>query len=536
MIALGAVAVALTSLMPAHGAATERDLQPAVLTPGALRRLLEAPGALRVGARELDAAALRRFYRARRWAPAWGPDASGIERAGQARQALDRASEHGLDTRLYQTEAMGAQPSAMGRELLLTDAVLRYARHVRTGRISPREIEHDWDMDVPRFDAVAGLARALAAGALDRWLADLQPPHPDYGSLVQALRRYREIDASGGWPSIGPGRPIRPGDVDERVPALSRRLVAEGDLPEAEAARGARYDDGLEAAVRRFQARHGLVVDGIVGPRTRAALGVTPRQRIHQLALSLERWRWLPRDLGARYALVNSADAMLTLWEEGREVLVSRVVVGDREHPTPVVGARVDALVFNPSWTIPTSIAVEEMLPRLRANPRYLADNGIVILDRPGADPSGLGVDWAGIAPEAFPFRLRQRPGPENPLGRIRFETPNRFDVFLHDSPARALFTRPLRVGSHGCVRVERALALATRLLAGEAGWDAPAVERAVATGRTRRVALRQPFPVYLLYFTAFVDPDGAVHFRPDVYGRDERLEAALERVGHALD
>jgi murein L,D-transpeptidase YcbB/YkuD len=204
-------------------------------------------------------------------------------------------------------------------------------------------------------------------------------------------------------------------------------------------------------------------------------------------------------------------------------------VVGDLQHPTPIVQARLEAVVLNPKWNVPASIAAREILPRLRENRRYLAENDIVIVDRRESDPFGLAVDWSAISAEAFPFRLQQQPGPDNPLGRIKFDVPNRFDVYLHDTPTRALFARPQRTASHGCIRVERAAALAVHVLADAAGRFTPErLEEAIEAGGSPRIPVARPLPVYILYWTAFVGPDGLVQFRDDVYGRDRRLAAAL--------
>jgi murein L,D-transpeptidase YcbB/YkuD len=220
---------------------------------------------------------------------------------------------------------------------------------------------------------------------------------------------------------------------------------------------------------------------------------------------------------------------MLQVVADGRTVLTSRVVVGDLRHPTPVVQARLDAVILNPQWNVPVSIAVEEILPRLRENRRYLAENDIVILERRESDPFGLTVDWSAIPSEPFPFRLQQRPGPDNPLGRIKFDVPNRFDVYLHDTPTRSLFARPVRTASHGCIRVERAGDLAVHVLAdGPGGWTRQRLAEAIAAGDSQRIALARPLPVYILYWTAFAAPDGLVQFRDDVYGRDRLLAATL--------
>jgi murein L,D-transpeptidase YcbB/YkuD len=263
-----------------------------------------------------------------------------------------------------------------------------------------------------------------------------------------------------------------------------------------------------------------------------AALNVLPAERARQVEWNLERWRWLPRDLGSRYIVVNIAAASLEAVEDGQTVLASRVVVGEPRFPTPVLRASVEAVVLNPPWSVPASIASGEILPRLREDRWYLADNEIIILEHRDVDPFGLGIDWSTVSADPFPFRLRQRPVPANPLGRVKLDMPNRFHVHLHDTPARELFARPVRTASHGCVRVERARDLAAWLLAGPTGaapgWRRADLDAAIDTGATRRVAVPGPVAVYLLYWTAFVDGRGVLHFRDDVYGRDARLAAAL--------
>ncbi len=500
-----------------------------------VRAALERVDGLRVEGQPLDTRALRRFYQPRGYAPVWGPEAGGGERASLLVQALAEAGIHGLDPGDYHVHAIHARrtgpggQNALERELLLTDAYLRYATDVRTGRVRPEQVEPDWGIAPPSFDAVNALARALGAPQVfAAELASLPPPGAGYARLVEALERYRAIATGTKWPVLPSGPPLRPGARDVRLPALRVRLAAEGDL--ATRSSGIDYDDTLEQAVRLFQARHGLAVDGIVGPATLRALNVPVSERIQQIRLNLERWRWLPRDLGRRYIAVNAADATLEVVADGQTVLASRVVVGDRRHPTPVVRSRLDAVIFNPPWNVPSSIAAKEILPRLRRNPRYLADNNIVILDRWETDPFGLTIDWSRVPSDPFPFRLQQQPGPENALGRIKFDTPNRFDVYLHDTPVRSLFARPIRTSSHGCVRVERARELAAYLLLGQAqSEEPPTIDEAIAAGGTQRVPVARPLPVYFFYWTAFVDAGRVVHFRDDVYGRDQRLAAALK-------
>jgi murein L,D-transpeptidase YcbB/YkuD len=277
---------------------------------------------------------------------------------------------------------------------------------------------------------VTEAARALASDAFGSWLAGLPPRHRDYRLLVEALIRYRSRVASRFAVRLSPGPVLQPGALDSRIVALRRRLAVEDEDDLLRTAAGDLYDPSLEAAVRRFQARHGLAADALVGPLTRRALNVPPAARIRQIELNLERWRWLPRDFGPRYVTVNAAAAMLTMVDESRVVLASRVVVGDPGHPTPVLEARIRGLVLNPAWTIPESIVAEEILPELRRNPQHLVDHDIVILDRLDTDPYGLAANWSPPSDRGPLPRLQQRPGPTNPLGRIKFDLPNR--VYLH--------------------------------------------------------------------------------------------------------
>jgi murein L,D-transpeptidase YcbB/YkuD len=527
------VAAAAAAVLFAASIVGPVDAAPAS-TSQRIRELLDRPDGLRIDGQSLDPRALGRFYRPRDFAPAWDPRDGGPDRATLLLRTLVTAETHGLDPARYHVDAIRArQASSNGGhaaelDLLLTAAFLGYARDVRAGRLPPGRRDPDWGIPAPPFDAVSALIQGIRQPAtFPALLASLPPPGKDYGRLVEALRRYRALAARSDWPRVPPGVPLRPGDDDARVAAVRARLAAQDEVVAGVPA--TLFDDRLEEAVRRFQARHGLAADGIVGEATVRALNVPASDRTRQITLNLERWRWLPRDLGPRYVTVNAADATLRVVEDDRTVLTSRVVVGDLKHPTPVVQARLDAVILNPKWNLPTSIAAREILPRLRENRRYLAENDIVIMERRESDPFGFAVDWSVISAEAFPFRLQQQPGPDNPLGRIKFDVPNRFDVYLHDTPTRTLFARPRRTGSHGCIRVERADELAAHVLADETGrWTPERLEEAIAGGGSPRIPVARPLPVYILYWTAFVGPGGLVQFRDDVYGRDHRLAAAL--------
>lgn len=331
-------------------------------------------------------------------------------------------------------------------------------------------------------------------------------------ALVQALANYERIDATGGWPAI-PGSMEIDWESDARLPVLQARLAAEQYLPSGQAAEV----PGLRDAVRRFQSRHGLKPDGRVGPKTLAALNLPASFRVRQIQQNIERWRILPSQPQGHYVLVNTAALTLSLMDGSEAVLGMRIVAGGRRTPTPEFYAQIQGMTLNPSWTVPLSIARSEVLPKLKRSPGYLQANEMAIVGREAVDPYGFGIDWKTVSARNFPYTLRQSPGPGNPLGRIKFEMPNEFDVFLHDTPAKQVFRREDRWLSHGCIRLERPLALAEAL----STLNETKLRELIAAETTVRIPFDLPVPVYVGYWTAFVDVTGDVNFRSDVYGRD---------------
>ncbi|NOT55185.1 MAG: L,D-transpeptidase family protein [Deltaproteobacteria bacterium] len=415
-------------------------------------------------------------------------------------------------------------------DLLLTDAFLRYSSDLLRGRVSPAVENGAWGAQRETVDCAHLLQAALDADDIAGVLAGLLPSFPAYSRLRQALVRYRALAATGEWPLIPPGAKITKEDHGPRVSQLRARLHKEGDLGPEEAAHDAQFDEAVEQAVRRFQARHGLEVDGVVGPRTRAALNVPAEFRVRQLALNMERWRWLPRNLGARALVVNIAGFTLDVVEREHIPLTMKIVVGKPYTRTPVFQTTVTSVLLNPPWNIPSRIASKELLPLIRRNPRYLAQQHITVLQGWGPrtkiiDPTS--VAWSTLSFKAFPYRLRQEPGPWNALGRIKFILPNPFTVYLHDTPAHALFTHAVRAFSHGCIRLEKPLDLAVYVLQGTP-WTREALLSAIAQGDERTIRLPEPLPTYVGYWTAWVEENGMVHFRSDLYGRDRKLDRAL--------
>lgn len=417
-------------------------------------------------------------------------------------------------------------------DLLLTDAFLLMGAHLVGGRVNPETIHSEWVAMTHEVDLVAALNGALAAGRLADTLAGFTPSHGGYAGMQGYLEHYRQLAAEGGWPAMPEGPSLHPGDREAAVEVLRRRLAATGDLPSPETDDPAFFDGALEAALRAFQERHGLEADGVAGHATRKALNVPAGERVRQIEINMERWRWVPQDLGRRHLLINIADFTLTAVEDGREVLRMPVVVGRPYRRTPVFSGAMTYLELNPYWNVPHKLAVKDILPKVQDDPAYLAREGFEVFasweaDAPPLDPAG--IDWAGMTPERFRYRLRQAPGPLNALGRIKFMFPNKFAVYLHDTPARQLFQRPARLYSSGCIRVAAPLDLAAFVMEGSGEWNRAALEAAVAAGNRRVVHLPEAVPVHLLYWTAWVGPDGRLQFREDVYRRDPALERALQ-------
>lgn len=451
--------------------------------------------------------------------PLWTPDR---RRAFLAR--LDAAAAEGIDPDLYH-RALLARPDLPSelRDRLLTDAYLGLGRHLAGARLDPTTCHDRWLAPLPP-DPLPRLVAALSGPDDPLPLLDaLRPAAPEYARLCRALARLHDLAAVGGWPALPDGPTLHPGDRDPAVPALRERLAWEG--PGVAADDPLLFDGETAAALRSYQDRCGLAADGVLGPATRAALNLTAAARAEQVRLNLERLRSADRGGGGREVVVNIPAYRLEVRDDGGTVLAMRAVVGRPDRPTPVLSGAMTHLVFQPSWNIPQKLARRDVLPRILADPGYLAAHGIRVYeswrpDAPELDPAQ--VDWAAIRPWNLAFKLRQEPGPQNPLGRVKFLFPNPASVFIHDTPGRDSFARSARAFSSGCVRVEDPLGLAACLL-GESR-----VAAALAAGGTREVGLPAPVPVRLVYFTAWAEVDGSVHFRDDVYGLDAPLAAAL--------
>jgi L,D-transpeptidase YcbB len=353
-------------------------------------------------------------------------------------------------------------------------------------------------------------------------------PSPGLGELCllpaleKSLVQYRRLAEQGGWPMVPAGPTLHPGESNERVPLLRKRLAVSGDLA-VPASQADLFDEDLKEAVQRFQSRHGLSEDGLVGVQTLRELNVPISERIFQLQASLERCEPLPPLLERRHILVNIADFTLKLFEDGKLLLSMPVIVGKTYRETPVFNGRISSLVLNPSWNVPHSIATKDILPKIKKDPGYLRRMHIKVLRdwKTGTEIDPATINWAKLSEAHFPYRLSQEPGPDNALGRVKFLFPNPYDVYLHDTPAQELFAKDDRTFSSGCIRLSKPLELAAYLLQGTPLGSIEGLMAEIAKEKTQSVAIPSPIAVHIVYMTAWVDRDGTIQFRRDVYKRN---------------
>jgi murein L,D-transpeptidase YcbB/YkuD len=492
---------------------------------------------------------LQRFYERRDFQPGWSRDGWPTSQVGYLVAVLGNAESEGLRPADYHLAGIkllreqlarkqGAGQSISREELidldlLLSDAFLLYGSHLLNGRIDFAAVEEYWPSDQHGLDLAAILEETLAVGEVVPNLESLRPRHENYRKTLQALAAMRDLEKRGGWPLVADGPALQIGMRHVRVRNLRQRLMISGDYVDQELTGEDLFDEQLSAALQRFQNRHGLKSDGILGHETLIALNVPVADRIRQMELNLERWRWLSQDLGQRYILVNIADSSLQVMENSQPVLEMRVVVGKPQRSTPVFSDQVEYLVLNPYWYLPETIIIEDMVPKILENPDYLTKEKIKVFplgnNTRELDPTT--IDWKVINKKNLPYKMRQESGPFNVLGRVKIMFPNRFSIYLHDTPGQDLFQKSARYFSSGCIRLEKPIELAAYLLKDNPLWNREKIMDVINSGRQQVVVLQEQIPVHILYWTAWSDENGIMHFRNDIYGRDKLLAAALDGV-----
>ncbi|NTU57412.1 MAG: L,D-transpeptidase family protein [Chlorobiaceae bacterium] len=508
---------------------------------------------------------MQRFYRAMGYRTAW------TNRQAVARlvEVIEESAGDGLmpsdyhidDIRKYYENPPESPALKARADLLMTDAVFTLMSHMRSGKVYPQSIEPDWNISVPTpgSDYDRTLMSAVMGSRFPELINGLRPSSHEYMLLRKGLARYRQIADEGGWANVPLGPMIaKEGDRDRRILAIRQRLVISGDLsadvsdaeessaskPEADSTATASsaektalstpkpdishvYTAGLFDAVRSFQRRHGLTPDGIIGNETISAMNVPVRDRIEQIRLNLERYRWYLNTRGPNYVMVNIPSFTVDLVQNNVQLWHSRVIVGKPDLQTPVFRASIQYLILNPHWVIPPGILIKEVIPGIVKEPSYLSKRQLVVVDKDGKTVDSHTINWSHYLNGGFPYKIVQDSGDEGSLGRIKFMMPNRFMVYMHDTPSKELFEKSRRSFSHGCVRVDKPYELAEFLLKDPVKWNISKIEQAVNTEKTRTVNIPAPVPVFFLYQTAFADGD-RVHFRADVYDRDPRLLKVL--------
>jgi L,D-transpeptidase YcbB len=521
-------------------------------------RMPESP--LSVTAEQRDA--IINFYRLNGFEPLWVSSEGLTAKSRRVLALLADAESEGLIPLDYMPPTLGSfsddgsifkgQVPALARlDIAMTAMAMRYAEHVYSGRIIPKKLSGYYDITPPALDLGRTLYELSYRRLPDLYLSSLRPQHPAYRMMKASLSELRAKLAESSQQSIPKGETVKAGARDARVPLVRERMVKLGllsvddslawieetaDAPPnagtADEVLARTLDRKLSAALKAFQASRKLKQTGRLDKATVEALNTRSDQRnIQKLAMNMERMRWLPRDLGKRYILVNQASFELRIIEDDRITWTTKVIVGKADTQTSVFSDEMETVVLNPYWGVPRSIIKYEMMPYLVNDPSYLDRKGFEVVNSRGEVVSSSSVDWWAYG-DKMPYDIRQPPGDDNALGNIKFLFPNSHDIYMHDTPTKNLFAEKSRAFSHGCVRVENPRKLAEYVL----GWDRAQIDDMIASGMNQDIQLPAHIPVHLNYFTAWPDASGKIAYHPDVYNRDARLEKALNTIAVAAN
>lgn len=481
--------------------------------------------------------AISGFYRDRAYQPLW-TGAADAERRNALLNALARAADHGLPVPRYDANALiTAFQSArtegdVGRlEVRMTRAFLDYARDIQTGVLVPSKVDHGLVREVAVVDRRANLDAFVAADPVE-FLRALPPADPAYAALMKAKLGIEHQIAKGGWGPQIAAPALSPGQSGEAVVALRNRLIAMGYLGRTATQD---YDSAIIKAVQGFQLDHGLTADGAANADTVAELNLPPQDRLKSIIVAMERVRWLDIDRSDRYVWVNLPDFTAKIIDDGKVTFSTRSVIGknDADTQSPEFSDMMELMVINPSWSVPRSITTKEYLPLLKRNPN--AAGHLRIVDRKGRLVSRGAIDFSKYTAANFPYSMQQAPSDGNALGKVKFLFPNKYNIYLHDTPTKQLFDREVRAFSHGCIRLGEPFEFAYTLLAKQTDDPQGEFARYLDTGREAGVRLEQQVPVHLVYFTAYPTARGEISYRRDIYGRDGRIFDALSEAGVEL-
>lgn len=486
------------------------------------------------------------FYVNRDYRPAWVDEQGLTAEAKEFLEAVMESPAHGFSTEDYKLQYLYYLKKKLEKEdsglndyqkleKELTGAYLKLASHMLRGRIDPQQFDEQWISDRREKDLAAHLQAAISEGDIKESLEDLEPEYKGYQGLKEALHQYEEIVETGkDWQKLPEELKLEPKDSSEWVAQLSQMLHTLGDMESTPKDSAQLYDEELVAALAAFQQRHGLEPDGIVAESTIQMLNVSPKDRVAQIKLNMERYRWMPERPEGTYVVVNIPEYMLYVYEGADSTFSMRVIVGKAfESTTPVFNDTIEYITFSPTWTVPEGIAVDEMLPALQKDPNYLRDRNFKLYEgwTEGAEElDARDIKWKKVDKDEFTYRVVQQPGGDNSLGKVKFMFPNAMDIYLHDTPADYLFGQNERDFSHGCIRVEKPAEFA-RLLLHDKGWDKKKINEYMHKDEPADVPLPEKVPVLIEYCTAWMGPEGKVQFREDIYGHDRKQSGTLEKA-----
>ena len=415
-------------------------------------------------------------------------------------------------------------------DLLLTDGLLLYAYHLIKGKVNPSTVELNWNFTsrtIPQ-NPTRLFEDAIQHHTITGTIAELRPQYEPYQLYRKELMRYQSIKDNGGWEKVNVTKVIKPYEYDAGLPSVRKRLFITGEIEFEEPFIDSLYDDDLINAVKKFQHQHGLNPDGVIGKNTLEALNIPVDQKINQIKVNMERARWVLSDLGSEMLLVNIANFKLFYFKDSSLVHETKVMVGTSFNQTPVFKSKMKYLVFNPTWTVPYSIATQEILPKLKKDSTYLSDKNMTLLNASGVAINQRSVDWSTVTPSNFYYTIREEPGPGNALGQVKFMFPNNYSVYLHDTPSKYLFAREDRAFSHGCIRVQSPLKLAEVLL-NDTKWDQEKIKQVIDEKKETVVYLKKPIDILLLYWTCGFYDNKDVFFLKDIYNRDQKILEQLQ-------
>ncbi len=482
---------------------------------------------------------VRKFYDKNGYTPVWYSSDSASENALTLLDRLRHSREDGLRPREYHVSILNELLShseqkineKIDAELLLTDSFINYVDHLLYGRTRPALADPEWHIFRQEDnDAESLLAQLSHARSVNSLLDEAAPQEPDYQRLRAKLKSYLAIRDFGGWKLSQEGRALKLGERGKVVQQLNKLLMLTADLAENSKA-DVLFDEVMSAGLVRFQLRHGLTPSGVLDRATRKALSISVNERIIQIELNMERWRWLPRKFERPSIVVNAPEFKLEVLEKKGTPLAMKVVIGKQLRRTPVFEGRIETMVVNPKWVVPDRIAVEDLLPAIKKNPGILKRKGFRVYRWKGTrlvELASRKIQWKNITPDNFNFQLVQDPGPQNVQGKFKFIFPNNYGVYIHDTPSKGLFDRVFRTYSSGCIRVENASGLAEYFFKNREGKNWEQIQESVKKGSTLEISVEPQVAVYLLYWTAWVGEDNLLNFRNDIYGRDALLRSVL--------